>query len=86
MTKNVYLLFKTDAWHSYSSRNLLCACDSKEKFETMLNTAKNKYHIADSDWETAKTQIRDYEQTQNLDSKYGFELEILVETMNCWIE
>jgi len=46
----IYLVYSTDAWHSYSSQDLIAACDSKDQAINMIGMyAKAKGEAIDSD-------------------------------------
>lgn len=84
MTNKVYLIYRTDNWHSYASRDLLAVCDSWETLkQCIFRYLKTK--LGEEELEDIKEDIvfhlENYQQTQNIWAA-DFEIDVECVTLN----
>lgn len=69
----VYLLYRCDAWHSYSSMELIAPFSSFENMMEYLRRKKKEFHLTTSDLE----ELKNNRQTQGRDENYLYESDYL---------
>lgn len=84
MANKVYLLYRTDNWHSYASRDLLVVCDSwetlKQRTFQYLKTKLEKKEL-ESVKKDVVFHLENYKQTQNIWTA-DFEIDVECVTLN----
>lgn len=82
MSKQLTLVYQTDAWHTHASKVLVAVCTSKKRaITTIKKFIKKEYNgkLTEYDLEL----LNDINQTQSdSDAKYPFEGEFILETVN----
>nr|DAE55300.1 MAG TPA: hypothetical protein [Caudoviricetes sp.] len=70
-SKNVILLYSTDAWHSHSSRELIGAFSDQDKLDKYLSEMEQADELTDEDM----MMLANHGQTQGRNTNYLIETE-----------